>query len=92
MSDEIPMKMAEIKARLGVGNSYFSAIKSRMGMTGFKGVGLLSAFTEFIAANPGFRQKDVYHRPECRCKECKAKRALPGKRRGRPRALEVAAG
>jgi hypothetical protein len=52
--------------------------------------GLLSAFTAFIAANPGFRHSQVYHPASCQCADCQAKRGRPkADGRGRPRVAPV---
>jgi hypothetical protein len=81
--NERPLAMAKIRERLGISESHFSAIKNKMGLRHVR-FGLMSAFTRFFQENPGFKQADVYHRPDCVCGDCVAKRARPGARRGRP--------
>lgn len=78
------MKMDKIRKMLGVSGSFFAAMKMRMGLSHVR-IGFVSQFADFIRENPTFKQSDVYHRPTCRCAPCRAKRAVPGPRRGRPR-------
>ena len=84
MNNEVPMKMSAIRAQLGVGVSYFAAMKSRMGLAGAR-LGLMSRFTKFVSDNPGFRLTDVYHLRGCECPACRSKRLKPASGRGRPR-------
>lgn len=53
--------MARIRERLGVGNTYFAAMKNKMGKKGDR-FGLISDFWQFMQENPKFRQGDVYRR------------------------------
>ena len=71
---EIPIKASEARKILGLGASFFSAVKSRMGLKNRKRV-LLSHVRRWLRDNPEFRETDVYHRAGCVCAECKKKRA-----------------
>jgi len=82
---ELPIKSADARARLGVGASMFSAIKSKMGLRNSHRV-LLSAVMKWMHENPNFRERDVYHRPSCTCQACAERRAnVNHKYRGRGR-------
>ena len=85
---EIPIRAHEAKARLGVGATFFSALKSKMGIKGRKRV-FFSTVVAWLAAHPEFRETEVYHRPGCGCQQCIAKRANPSQRiRGRNRSVK----
>ena len=79
MDIEIPIKAKAARLQLGIGSSRFSAIKRAMGLGGRKYV-LLSDVKKWMRANPLFQEKEIYHRPSCRCQECLVKRAAPGRR------------
>lgn len=55
------MPMAKIREHLGVGESYFSAMKNAMGLK-YAQMGFLSDFSKFLRENPTFRQSDIYPR------------------------------
>lgn len=55
------MPMAKIRERLGVGQTYFSAMKASMGAKSRR-MGFLSEFSQFLKDNPDFKQGDVYPR------------------------------
>lgn len=84
------MKMSNIRQQLGVGHSFFAAMKQRMGLQHVQ-LGFMSQFAEFLRENPTFKQSEVYHRPDCTCANCKVKRAQTGRRRGRPSKELIAA-
>ena len=70
---EIPMTMARLRAKLSISTTYFSAMKSAMGIKRAR-MGTLGQFAKFIATNPTFKCRDVYHRPGCGCANCLARR------------------
>jgi hypothetical protein len=73
MNEEQAMPMNQIREKLGLSYSYFSAIKKAMGLTGSH-MGRMEQFNQFFKDNPNFRFTDVYHASGCDCTECGARR------------------
>jgi hypothetical protein len=86
--NEIPIKSDEARKRLGVGRSFFSAVKRAMGLKHRRRV-MLSQIQEWWAKNSDFQESDVYHRRDCVCEECALKRTNPNRReRGSERLVQ----
>jgi transcriptional regulator with XRE-family HTH domain len=73
------IKSSEARRKLGIGQSLMSAIKRRMGLRGRKYV-RLSDIQKWRLQNPHFQESEVYHRPNCACRDCDAKRTNPNRR------------
>lgn len=79
--------MTQIRAALGVGETFFSAMKKAMGLREAR-MGFLLQFNRFLRENPTFKQSDVYHRPGCRCVDCVKSGSIPGgRKRGRKKSV-----
>jgi hypothetical protein len=52
-----------------IGKTRMSAIKRRMGIKGW--YISLAAVRQFLADNPNFSEREVYHPKGCKCSECK---------------------
>jgi hypothetical protein len=70
--DEIPVNATTARKTLHWSSSYMSAVKRAMGIR--SRYFFLSDVCKFIRNNPTFTSLQIYHRRECKCPACLAKK------------------